>query len=77
VRRVSTIQQFYATNIQLLMRSGKNVLKMKETLWRNDLKIVKGILMLYVNFIAFGTIVSEKNRRQFFLSNFHMQFFRE
>lgn len=53
------------------------MLKMKETLWRNDLKIVKGILMLYVNFIAFGTIVSEKNRRQFFLSNFHMQFFRE
>jgi hypothetical protein len=42
----------------------KNVLKVKEILWKNILKIVKDVLMIDVNFIAIRTIDSEKNRRQ-------------
>jgi len=55
------------------------VLKMKEILWKNNLKIVKDVFMIlvYVNFIAIGTIVSEKTGSNCFPTNFRRQFFRE
>jgi hypothetical protein len=59
------------------MCSGKIVLKMKEILWKNNFKIVKDVFMIYVNFIAIGTIVSEKIGGNCFLTDLRMQFFRE
>jgi hypothetical protein len=59
------------------MRSGKNVLKMKEALWKNNFNILKDVLMIYVNFIAIGTIVSAKIGGNCFLTNFLLQFFRK
>ena len=52
---------------------------MKEILWKNNLKIVKDVFMIlvYVNFIAIGTIVSEKTGSNCFPTNFRRQFFRE
>lgn len=46
------------------------MLKMKEALWKNNLKILKDVLVIYVNFIAIGTIVSEKIGGNCFLTNF-------
>jgi hypothetical protein len=45
---------------------GKNVLKMKKTWWKNNLNIVKDVLMIYVDSIAIGTTVSEKTGGNFF-----------
>ena len=52
---------------------------MKEILWKNNLKIVKYLLMIrvYVNFIETGTIVSEKIGGNCSFTNFRKQFFRE
>ena len=50
---------------------------MKENLWKNNLNIVKDVLMIYVNFVAIGTVVSEKIGDNCFLTNFRVQFFRE
>jgi hypothetical protein len=50
---------------------------MKETSWKNNLNIVKDVLMIYVNFIAIGIIISEKTGGNCFLTNFRIQFFRE
>jgi hypothetical protein len=33
---------------------------MKKTWWKNNLNIVKDLLMIHVTLIAIGTIVSEK-----------------
>jgi hypothetical protein len=38
----------------------KNVVIMKEALWKNDLNYVKGVPMICVNLIVTVTTVSEK-----------------
>jgi len=53
------------------------VLKMKENLWTDNLKIVKDILMIYANLIAIEAIVYEKIEGNCFITNFRMQLFRE
>jgi hypothetical protein len=40
-------------------REGKSVLIMKETLWKNNLNLVKYVHMIYLNFITILIIVFE------------------
>lgn len=43
------------------------MLKVKETLWKNNLNFVKGVPMVLVNVIIIVIIISKnKNRRQYF-----------
>jgi hypothetical protein len=39
---------------------------MKETLWKNDLKFVKVVPMIYINFVLIVIIVSEKKYEALF-----------
>jgi hypothetical protein len=59
------------------MQSGKKVLLVKEILCKNDLNIEKDVLMIYVNLIAIGSIVSEKMEGNCFPTNCRMHFFTE
>jgi hypothetical protein len=53
-------QEFHVTGIQHRTQKWKNMLIMKETLWKNNLNFAKDVTMLYVNFIATVIILSEK-----------------
>jgi hypothetical protein len=45
----------------------KNVLKTKETLWKNNLNFVKDVSIIYVNFITTVLTVTEKKKETLLL----------
>ena len=56
----ASVKSFTLLAYSILCQDGKSVLKMKETLWKNNLIFTKDVPMIYVNLILTVIIMSEK-----------------
>jgi hypothetical protein len=56
----ASAKSFMRLAYSILRGSGKSVLIMKETLWKNNLNFAEDVPMLYIDFIATVIILSEK-----------------